>query len=121
MTRTPNPHTPPTPHIPPSGPNTGGNGPQIDPTGLRYDRGDIDEQPTTTGLPANRDGWAVTGRGITVRTKACCGAVLVKERCDCRKVRRQIRKAPVIVMPAFNLRALREQHRTAADLERGVA
>ncbi|MEU8329844.1 hypothetical protein [Micromonospora sp. NPDC048839] len=99
----------------PTGPRT-----TDDPTGLRYDRGDLDEQPTT-GLPAGRDGWAVTGRGITVKTKACCGAVLVKERCDCRAMRRQLRRKPVIIMPAFDLRALLAQHRTAADQERGAA
>lgn len=37
------------------------------------------------------------GPRITARTKRCCGAVLVGERCDCRNVRRQMNRRPAIV------------------------
>ncbi len=54
----------PTTNTPPSGPNTGGTGPQITPT---------------------------------VRFKRCCKAVLAREKCDCRNVRRQTSRRPAIV------------------------
>ncbi|MEU5965928.1 hypothetical protein ABZ777_32385 [Micromonospora parva] len=51
---------PPTPHVPPTGPNTGTRpGPQIVPV--------VPTQQLT----------------LTVTFKPCCGAVLVGERCDC--------------------------------------
>ncbi|MFI6228914.1 hypothetical protein ACIBCR_16545 [Micromonospora echinospora] len=37
---------------------------------------------------------------IMVRFKPCCRRVLVRERCDCRAMRRQLRRAPVIHVTA---------------------
>lgn len=120
------------PPVPPLGPIPGTSttgGPSVaDPTGLRYDRADL-EDAAPAGLPPGVDGWAVTGRRpaagpITVQVKPCCGAVLVGEECDCAEIARQVELAPVIVFPAFNLRRLAEQHLTAAEVarrERGAA
>ncbi|GLY21660.1 hypothetical protein [Micromonospora sp. NBRC 101691] len=44
--------------------------------------------------------WQPTARPITVRFKPCCRRVLVRERCDCRAMRRQLRRAPVIWVTA---------------------
>ncbi|WDZ87223.1 hypothetical protein [Micromonospora cathayae] len=33
---------------------------------------------------------------ITVRVKACCGDRLVRERCRCAALRRQVRRAPIV-------------------------
>ncbi|MFG1776646.1 hypothetical protein ACGFIG_09480 [Micromonospora sp. NPDC049048] len=94
-------------------------GPCVDPSGLRYDRADLDE---TVPVPAGVEVIPVgTRHRLTVPVKACCGTVLAGERCDCRTVRRQIRRAPVVVFRAYNLRALREAGITAVDLDRRAA
>lgn len=99
------------PQIPPLGPQI------ADPSGMRYDRADLDE---TVPVPAGVEVIPV-GTRHTAPVKACCGTVLAGERCDCRAVRRQIRRAPVIVLRAFELRALREAGITAVDLDRRAA
>ncbi|TDC33113.1 MULTISPECIES: hypothetical protein [unclassified Micromonospora] len=97
-------------------------GPRVDddPTGLYYDRNDVDEQPTTTGTPpASVDGWAINGRAaITVQLKPCCGDVLVGEYCDCAEFMAGLDLAPVVPLPAFPLRELAEQHITAVEWDR---
>jgi len=126
------PDLPPLPPVPPLGPIPGtstAGGPSIaDPTGLRYDRSDLDDT-SPAGLPPGVDGWPVTGRRPasgtwTVQVKECCGAVLANEECDCAEIARQMELAPVIVLHPFNLRELAEQHVTAAEVarrERGAA
>lgn len=99
-----------------------------DPTGLRYDRSDLDDT-SPAGLPPGVDGWPVTGRRPasgtwTVQVKECCGAVLVGEECDCAEIARQMELAPVIVMRPFDLPRLAAEHITAAEVarrERGAA
>ncbi|WP_229401945.1 hypothetical protein [Micromonospora okii] len=96
---------PPLPPVRPLGPipGSGSGGPTVaDPTGLRYDRGDVEEEPAACPLPAGVEGHAITGRrrpgpAITVPIKACCGEVLAGEQCDCAEMAEQIRQAPVIV------------------------
>ncbi|MCX4468754.1 hypothetical protein OOK41_00210 [Micromonospora sp. NBC_01655] len=94
-----------------------------DATGLRYDRGDLEEQPTTGVLPTGVEGWSATGRRtsadvFTVQLKPCCGDVLLGEYCDCAEFAAGLDLAPVIVMPPFDLRRLAEQHVTAAEWDR---
>jgi len=77
-----------------------------DPTGLRYDRGDLDQTTTATA----GDGWAVTGRGRHV------------EQIDTPTVDEHL--THVHPLPAFNLRGLARVHLTAAEwerIERGAA
>lgn len=77
-----------------------------DPTGLRYDRADLDEEPTTaTPPPEGRDGWSVTGRGPAALEGDASQA-------DTPALAR------VIVLPPFNLRELAARHITAAELDR---
>ncbi|MCX4470495.1 hypothetical protein OOK41_09265 [Micromonospora sp. NBC_01655] len=105
-----------------SGSRTGG--PDFDAMGLRYDRGDLEEQPTVGVLPAGVAGFSVTGRArasadvFTVQLKPCCGEVLLGEYCDCAEFAAGLDLAPVIVLPPFDLRRLAEQHVTAAEMDR---
>lgn len=96
-------------------------GPQVaDPSGLRYDRGDLDE---TVPVPAGVEVIAVGTRHpglIAVPVKDCCPDLFVGEYCDCAEFAAGLSYAPV-VRPAFNLRALREAGVTAVDLDRGAA
>lgn len=81
-----------------------------DPTGLRYDRADTDNQPATT--IREHHGW--------VPVKDCGHLVGDRCRCACQDTtdRIELEYAPVIVMPPFDLRALREAGITAADVDR---
>ncbi|MCX4474845.1 hypothetical protein OOK41_31795 [Micromonospora sp. NBC_01655] len=116
------------PPVQPLGPTPGTGsgsrpGPDFDATGLRYDRGDLEEQPTTGVLPTGVEGWSATGRRtsadvFTVQLKPCCGDVLLGEYCDCAEFAAGLDLAPVIVMPPFDLRRLAEQHVTAAEWDR---
>ncbi|MDG4798951.1 hypothetical protein [Micromonospora sp. WMMD980] len=96
---------------PPTGP-----GPCVDdPTGLTFDRADLDEPATTRTAGA---GWAVTGRGpYAMQIKDCCG-IGAGEACDCAEMTRQLHHAPVIRLAPFNLRQLAAQHITAAEQDR---
>lgn len=82
--------------------------------GLDFDRADVEPaQVVHTG-----GGFPVGARNpIAVRVKACC-PLLVGEVCDCAQIRRQVRTAPVIVLRAYNLPALRAAGVTAAELHR---
>ena len=96
----------------------------VDPTGLTFDRADLDEPATahTAGWA-----WAVTGRDPIVVRDLGCGHI-AGDQCDdeCaywRGVATGEYPAPetyaeVITLPAFDLRRLREQHITAAELDR---
>ena len=115
------------------GPNMPMPGPDFDPTGLRYDRGDLDQTTTATA----GDGWPVTGRGITLGNDPLCGHL--PGECfgtdpECAYWRGVALgeyaapdgtyMTPVVSLPPFNLRQLAAQHVTAAELdrrERGVA
>lgn len=103
---------------------------QDGPTGLTFDRADLDE-PATTATAGT--GWAGTGRDpIFVRDLGC--GHLDGEGCDdeCAYWRGVLTgdypepemPAEVIVLRPFNLRALAAQHITAAEqdrIERGAA
>lgn len=106
-------------------PNPLPTGPRItDPTGLRFDRADLDE-PATTAKAG--DGWAITGRDPIVVRDLGCGH-LDGEGCndECAYWRGVLtgdypkpqEPAEVIVLHPFNLRQLAAQHITAAELDR---
>lgn len=111
-----------------SGTRPGGPDYAPDPTGLAFDRFDV-EDTAQASLPPGVTGWAIAGRRrpaepITVQVKPCCGDVLINEECDCAEFAEQLRLAPVIVMRPFDLRRLAEEHVTAAEVdqrERGAA
>lgn len=123
--------------VPPTGPGTGDGsrpGPQYDdPTGLRYDRADFDDTPNTPIREVG--GWSVTGRGITV-DDPLCGHLPGEQHdgtCDYWRGVALGEYPPAdgmpgpyelpgpVARPPFDLRALREAHVTAADLDRGAA
>ncbi len=104
-------------------------GPHVadDPTGLRYDRGDL-EEPTTTRQSGA--GWPVTGRGITV-PDLLCGHLPGDVHDDSCDYWRGValgeypapdglpgHTAPVIARPPFNLRELAARGITAAEQDR---
>lgn len=103
---------------PPPEPNPLPTGPRADdPTGLLFDRADLDE-PATTAALREAGGWAVTGRGpYAMQLKACCG-IGAGEVCDCVEFAGQLSSAPVMVMGPFDLRALAAQGITAAEQDR---
>ncbi|TDC48857.1 hypothetical protein E1258_27680 [Micromonospora sp. KC207] len=116
---------PPLPPVPPLGPIPGTSttgGPSIaDPTGLRYDRADL-EDAAPAGLPPGVDGFAVTGRRsagtFTMPVKPCCGDRFINDECDCAEFAEQARCAEVVVWHRFDLRELAARHITAAELDR---
>lgn len=96
-----------------------------DPTGLRFDRADLDE-PASTRTAG--DGWAVTGRGPTAKAYLC--GHISGDQCDdeCAYWRGVALgeyaapdgtfMTPVASLPPFDLHQLAEQHITAAELDR---
>ena len=107
------------------GPNMPMPGPDFDPTGLRFDRGDLDQTTTRTA----GDGWAITGRGITLGNDPLCGHLPGEAHDDECAYWRGVAlgeypapdgtfMTPVASLPPFNLRELAATHTTAAEIDR---
>ena len=96
-----------------------------DPTGLTYDRADLDE-PTTTRHAG--DGWAINGRAIAIDDPLCGHLPGEAHDDECAYWRGVALgeypapdgtfMTPVVSLPPFNLRQLAEQHTTAAEQDR---
>lgn len=107
------------------GPNMPMPGPDAtDPTGLRYDRGDLDQTTTRTA----GDGFHLTARGAAP-SDPLCGHLPGEPHDDECAYWRGVAlgeyaapdgtyMTPVVALPPFNLRQLAEQHVTAAEVDR---
>lgn len=113
---------------PPPEPNPLPTGPTVtDPTGLLFDRADLDE-PATTAALREAAGWAVTGRDPIVVADLGCGHLPGEPHdgsCDYwRGVLTgeypppEAYTAEVIPRPPFNLRDLTARRITAAEQDR---
>lgn len=114
---------------PPPEPNPLPTGPRADdPTGLLYDRADLDE-PATTAALREAAGWAVTGRDPIAVADLGCGHLTSDCPSDagCQYWRGVLTgeypppeayAAEVAALPPFDLRALAAQGITAAEQDR---
>lgn len=113
---------------PPPDPNPLPTGPRVDdPTGLRFDRADLDEPAPTVAL-REAGGWAVTGRDPCVVADLGCGHLPGEPHdgsCDYWRgvltgeyERPETYAAQVISLPPFDLRELAAQGITAAEQDR---